>query len=122
MKAKLWQDWVLLVCAAWLFASPFVLDFADLTRPAAWLHWVVALALFVSASEALVVPDALEEWVDSMAGLALLVGPWALGFSHEFPAAISAVATGVVVAVCAVSALVRDLRHHVTGHHWAIRG
>lgn len=117
MKVKLWQDWVLLVAAAWLFAAPFVLGFAALSHPAAVVAWVCAIVLFVSASEALVVPDAIEEWVDSVAGLVLMISPWVLGFSGEPLAAWNSVTVGLVVVACAISALARDLRTAVAGHH-----
>lgn len=122
MKGKLWQDWVILAAAAWLFLSPFVLDFADIAHPAAWFAWVCSVVLFISASEALVVPDAIEEWVDGLAGAALMVSPWALGFARETPAAVNAVAVGLVVVVCAMSALIRDREMGAAGHHWPAPG
>ncbi len=122
MKGKLWQDWVILAASGWLFFSPFILGFATLTHPAAWVAFVCAIALFVSASEALVVPDALEEWVDGGVAIAMIASPWVLGYGGDTVPAVNAVVVGLLVLGFAVSALVRDLQTHVTGHHWAARG
>ena len=121
MNDKPWQDWAILVAAAWLFFSPFVLDFATLSHPAAWVAFICAIALFVSASEALVVPDALEEWLDGGVGLALIASPGALGYSDEILIAANAVLVGAVVVGFAVLALARDLRTAVHGHHFGIQ-
>jgi hypothetical protein len=116
MQDKPWQDWVLLVAAAWLFLSPFALDFAELSHPGALLAWTCAIVLYLSASEALVVPDALEEVVDLGVGLSLVLGPWILGFGGN--AAANSVLIGLLVTGFAASAFLRDLRWHVAGHHW----
>lgn len=122
MKVKLWQDWVILVAAAWLFVSPFVLDYAVLADPASWVAWACSVVLFVSASEALVIPDAIEEWVDGLAGLLLVVSPWVFGFAREMVPAVNAVVTGTVVVFCAMSALIRDRKMGAPGHHWPAAG
>jgi hypothetical protein len=116
MANKLWQDWVILAAAFWLFASPFVLDYASLTSAPAWIAFIAALVLFASASEALVVLDPVEEWVDGLAGLALMASPWVAGFADDRPVAWNHVAVGFVVTVCAISALVRDVRLKAPGH------
>ncbi len=110
MKGKLWQDWIILAASAWLFFSPFILGFATLSHPAAWVAFVCSIALYVCASEALVVPDALEEWVDGGVGLAMIVSPWALGYGAELLPTLNAVIVGLLVVGFAVSALVRDLQ------------
>lgn len=119
MVSKLWQDWVLLACAAWLFISPFVLGYASGPAAAAWAAWIASVVLFISAAEALVIPDALEEWVDFVVGLGLVASPWLLGYSGEIVPAANSVVTGVVVATVAILALSRDLREGAPGHHWS---
>lgn len=114
-----WQDWVILAVSGWLFFSPFFLGFATLSNPAAWVAFVCGIALFVSASEALVVPDSLEEFVNGGVGLAMIVSPWVAGYSSEAVATANSVLVGLVVLGLAIAALVRDLQSHVTGHHWA---
>ena len=122
MKAKLWQDWVLLIAAAWLFLSPFVLGYAAFDRPATWVAFTGALVLFVSASEALVILDEAEEWIDGAVGMALLASPWLLFFSGDSVAAWNTVATGMVVMIASFSALLRDRSMQVQGHRWPAPG
>lgn len=114
-----WQDWVILAVSGWLFFSPFVLGFATLSDPAAWVAFVCGIALFVSASEALVVPDSLEEFVNGGVGLAMIASPWVAGYSANGAATANAVLIGLLVLGLAADAMVRDLQTHVTGHHWA---
>lgn len=118
MKVKLWQTWAILAAAGWLYFSPFFLGFAQLSQPAAALAWVCAVVLTISASEALVIPDPIEEWVDTIVGVALMVGPWVFQFSSQTTAAINSVVVGALVTVFAISALMRELKEHVPGHHW----
>jgi len=119
MQNKLWQDWVILFATAWLFVSPFFLGFADESRAATWFALVASLILYVSASEALVVQDMLEEWVDLLVAFALALSPWFMGYTAHTVATLNALIVGIVVAACAASAYVRDLREAVHGHHWA---
>lgn len=114
-----WQDWVILAVSGWLFFSPFFLGFATLSNPAAWVAFVCGIALFISASEALVVPDSLEEFVNGGVGLAMIASPWLAGYSSEAAATVNAVLVGLLVLGLAAAAMVRDLQSHVTGHHWA---
>lgn len=119
MKGKPWQDWVILAVSGWLFFSPFALGYATLSHPAAWVAYISSLALFISASEALVVPDAIEEWLDGGVGIAMIASPWLMGFGADVVAAWNTVIAGIVVMVFATMALVRDLQTAPTGHHFA---
>lgn len=110
MKIKFWQDWIILATAVWMFFSPFVLDYASASQPAAWLAWILSVCLIVSATEAVVFEDELGEWLDSSLGIALMVTPTALGFAGESALAINFVISGMIVTVCAISALLRDRR------------
>jgi hypothetical protein len=116
MRVKHWQDWVILAAAVWLYISPFVLGFGRLSHPAAALAWVCAVALTISASEALVMPDPIEQWADMIAALALMAGPWLFGFRAEIGAAANSVIVGAFVAVIATAALLRDRRQHLAAH------
>lgn len=110
MRIKHWQDWVVLAAAAWLYASPFVLGIASLKNPATMLAWICAVVLMISAIEAITVPDVLEEWVDIVAGVALVLGPWVLGFSENAAATGNSVLVGLLVIAMAVSVLVLERR------------
>lgn len=107
MRRQLWQDWAILGAASWLYASPFVFGIATLTHPAAAVSWACAVVLMVSASEALAVPDPVEEWMDCLVGVALTVSPWLLDFSDERLPAVNSVGVGLAVTLFAISALGR---------------
>ncbi|HSJ98845.1 MAG TPA: SPW repeat protein, partial [Myxococcota bacterium] len=116
MKATYWQDWVLLAVSGWLFFSPMVLGFATLSHPAAWVAFVSGLLLFVSASEALVVPGRLVEWLNGGVGIALMASPWVLGYSTDVVARANSVGCGLLVTAFAIAALARDRQMHEPGH------
>lgn len=108
MKLKPWQDWVILGAASWLYVSPFAFGIATLSHPAAMVSWACAVVLMVSTSEALAFPDPVEEWMDGIVGVALMASPWLLDFSDEKLPAGNSVLVGLVVTLCAISALGRD--------------
>lgn len=108
LRIRLWQDWAILAASLWLYASPFVFGKASLAHPSTMLAWGCAVVLMVSASEALAMPDPLEEWVDVAAALALMAGPWVLGYSGQPGPAINSFVVGLAVLGLAVSALIRD--------------
>lgn len=110
MKVKHWQDWLILAAALWLYVSPFLLGSATLANSATVLSWVCAVVLMISAAEALTFPDVIEEWVDVVAGLALVAGPWLFGFGNQALPTANSVAVGVFVIGVAASALVRERR------------
>ena len=122
MKGKLWQDWFILAASGWLFFSPIILGYATLSHPAAWVAFVCATVLFLSASEALVVPDMLEEWVDGGIGIALMASPAFLDFRGDTAAAVNTFVVGMSVTVFATLALIRDIDTSVAGHHWTVPG
>jgi hypothetical protein len=107
-KTRAWQDWVLLACGAWLLVSLFALRLMPPNNPAAILFAVCGMVLVVSASEAMVVPDPLEEWIDLVAGVALMTG----AFLGDPAVAANALIVGAIVTASAFSALRRDLHHH----------
>lgn len=106
-ELKPWQDWAILGAASWLYLSPFAFGIATLSHPAATVSWACAVVLMVSASEALAVPDPVEEWMDLIVGVALAASPWLLDFSDEKLPAINSVVVGLFVTLCAISALGR---------------
>lgn len=119
MKTDIRQDWGILAISGWLFFSPFFLGYATLDHPAAWVAFVCALLLYVSAAEALVVPDTIEDWLDGGVGLAMIASPFVLGFVTDFVPTVNTFLSGLAVTVLATSALIRDREMAVRGHHWA---
>ena len=112
MKARLWQEWMIVFASVWLFAAPVAFGYAKINHPGAMLAWLSAVALFISATEALVLPEVFEEWIDTFVAVGLLAGPWALGFAADRFATYNSVGIGLVVLFCAVAALIRDVRLH----------
>ena len=116
MNGKFWQDWVIMAAAAWLLVSPFVLGFASFGHPAAWVAIVLAVFLFASATEALVVPDTIEDWVDIAIALAIIGSPWIFEFKREAAPSLTFVGVGFVVTICAMAALGRDMQEEARQH------
>ena len=107
-RARSWQDWVLLACGVWLLASLFALRLMPPVTPAAILFAICGMVLLVSASEAMVMPDPLEEWIDLVTGVALMTGV----FLGDVLVSANALVVGAIVTVSAFSALHRDTHHH----------
>ncbi|HXZ47468.1 MAG TPA: SPW repeat protein [Usitatibacter sp.] len=108
MKCRLWECGVTIAAAAWLAASPFVLGFASFGHAGAWYAGVIALLLFASATEAIELPDPLDDWVEIVLGLAMMGAPWILGVDEPVAASFSFLATGLVVAICGLASLHSD--------------
>lgn len=106
-QIKHWQDAVNVVLGAWLVLSPWALGFAGEAIPTGNAV-IVGIALVAAALGAIFVPRAWEEWTECVLGLWLVVSPWALGFSGQAQAMVSAVATGVVIALLALWTLATD--------------
>ena len=114
-----WRDWAMLVLAAWLFVSPWVLGFAAGTAPAAvegeavgaaasgggwaaaWNAWIVGVIVAALAIAAAVKFAASEDWVNLVLGAWLVVSPWVLGFGALAAAAWNAVIVGALIAALA---------------------
>lgn len=95
---RYWQDWANLAVGVWLFASPWVLGYADL-RSAAWDSWLMGVVVAAVSAAALILFAPWQEWVNVIMGVWLLVAPWVMGFaSSENAAALwNHVAVGLVV-------------------------
>jgi heme/copper-type cytochrome/quinol oxidase subunit 3 len=107
VRLKHWQDAVNAVLGAWLVLSPWAIGYAGETVAMANAI-VVGLAMIAAALGAIFVPRAWEEWTEAVLGLWLMVSPWALGFSALRGARLTAVATGVVIAVLALWTVITD--------------
>jgi hypothetical protein len=101
-----WQDLINLIIGAWLFFSPWLLQYATGVTPA-WDAYILGAAIVVFAVWALFMPQAWEEWTNLVLGLWLIISPWVLGFSSQPAATWNMVIVGVVVAVLSVYAIPR---------------
>jgi hypothetical protein len=96
-----WQDWANLVLAAWLFLSPWVLQFdstaASPSLAAAWNNWILAVVIGVFAIAALIKARPWEEWINLIAGAWVFVSPWVLGYYGQPAAMWNALIVGALV-------------------------
>lgn len=106
-QMKHWQDPVNGLVGVWLILSPWALGFqSDMTVLANAV--IIGILLLATALGAIFVPRAWEEWTETALGVWLAISPWALGFSAMQNATISAVVSGLVVAVLALWVLSTD--------------
>ena len=121
-KALQWEDWVGMALGAWMLVSPWVVGFSD-HHAATMNALVLGTILVLEELLELVVHEMAEEWIDLVAGLWLTISPIVLGFAALVPAAVNAMAVGllvVVFAAWAMSPLDKKISHwwheHITGH------
>ena len=112
-KALQWEDWAGIAVGAWLLASPWVLGYSDETA-AAMNALVMGTILVLEEFLEVGVHEAIEEWIDVVAGIWLLIAPVALGFASSTPAAPNTIAVGAVTIVLAVCAIWLPDRSHPT--------
>jgi len=96
------QDWINLVCGALLFVSPWALGFSH-DMQAARTAWVGGAVIAIMEIAALVQFAEWEDWIALVAGAAMIVAPWVLGFAAMHAAAWTLVALGVIVALASIS-------------------
>lgn len=101
---KHWQDRVNAVLGAWLVLSPWALGFYGNTG-ALWTFLVVGVLLLATALGAIFLPQAWEEWTESVLGLCLVVSPWIVGYHGGDAAKANAILSGLVVLTLALWAL-----------------
>ena len=100
-----WEDWGNLLLGAWLFVSPWVLQFAAGTgsnatvASAAWNAWISGGVIAVIAVVALFQLQQWEEWANVLVGIWVAISPWVLGFTSLTTATSNAVIVGIL-AVC----------------------
>ncbi len=115
LAAKRWHDWGNLLLGAWLFISPWVMAYTDISR-AAWNAHILGAAIVAFSAIAVYLPRMWEEGVNIALGIWLLISPWVLDFATYRNITANAVIVGLLVAVLATWAMVRDkdfekLRH-----------
>lgn len=104
---KHWQDPVNALLGAWLVLSPWVLGFQNVVVATTTTATLGAL-LVASSLGAMQVPQAWEEWLDVVFGVALMLAPALLGFDSVGPALANALVAGALVTVLAIWVLVTD--------------
>jgi hypothetical protein len=108
MITKRWQDGLNALLGLWMFASPWILEFANAESLAARSAWVLGLAIIVFAVIAIYMPKAWEEAVNIFLGLCLIASPWALGYFEQSTPATNSMVVGLLVTALAIWAMLAD--------------
>ncbi len=96
------QDWIMLVCGVLLFVAPWAIGFSN-DMAAARAAWGGGIVIIVMAIAALVQFAEWEDWVALVAGVLMIVAPWALGFAALQEAVWTFVVLGLITALASVS-------------------
>jgi hypothetical protein len=99
------QDKLEIVVGLWLCISPWALGYAGPLHVAGWCAIVVGVGVLLFSFEDLALPSEIEEWIELGLGLALMISPWAWGYSDNFPATLNALVSGFLVTGVAAWAL-----------------
>ncbi|RBP11930.1 SPW repeat-containing protein [Roseiarcus fermentans] len=96
------QDWIMLICGVLLFVAPWAMGFSS-DAMAARAAWVGGIVIAAMAMAALVQFAEWEDWVALIAGVLMIVAPWALGFAALQEAVWPFVALGLITALASLS-------------------
>ena len=97
-------SWLNVLLGAWLFISPWLLDYTS-TGDAAANAWIVGGAIAVLAAIVAVTGVRAIAWSNIALGVWLFISPWVVGFTGLQGASWNAwIVGGLVVIVAAVSA------------------
>ncbi len=100
-------DVVNLLLSGVLFFSPWLFDFSS--APQAQTASIAGIVIAVMSIAALAAFAVWEEWFILIAGLALIVSPWLVGFQHSDAMTIDVVIGAIVAALAAFEVwLTRD--------------
>jgi hypothetical protein len=107
MKAKRWQDWVMLILGIWLFVSPFWMSgFESMGGRAAVNAYIFGVLTVAFAWAALATARRWEEWVELAIGIWLVISPFVLAFwGSEHGAGVNTFVIGILVLLDAIWAL-----------------
>jgi hypothetical protein len=108
LKTKRWQDWVNLLLGVWLFASPWLMNYAAEPPRASWNAHILGAVIAVIALAVMYAPRAWEEVVNFVLGAWTLISPWALGFANNKEVMLNTAIVGAIVAVLALWAAIKD--------------
>lgn len=78
-RANMWQDWINLALGAWLFFSPWFLDFEMRNDAMAWNAWISGAVVSALSAAALLNNMRWEESLNVIAGIWLFISPWVIG-------------------------------------------
>ena len=107
MKAKRWQDWVMLILGIWLLVAPFWMSgYASHGSVAAGNSYIFGILVIAFAWAALATQRRWEEWVELAIGIWLVISPFVLRFwGSEHGAGVNTLILGILVLIDAIWAL-----------------
>ncbi len=108
LTVKRWQDWGNLLLGAWLFISPWVMQYPADIPNATWNAHILGAAIVVFSAFAVYMPRIWEEGINIALGVWMIVSPWVLRFALEREVTTNAVIVGALVTALAVGAMVHD--------------
>jgi hypothetical protein len=101
-----WQDWGNLVVGAWLFISPWVMQYpTDMPNVANNVH-LLGAAIFIFGAIAVLVPQVWEEGINIVLGLWMIISPWALQYQMHKDVTSNAIIVGILVVALALWAII----------------
>jgi hypothetical protein len=77
-----WEDWINLVLGAWLFFSPWIMNYTTATT-SAWNAWIIGAAFVIFTVWALSAPKPWEEWFNTVLSIWLIISPWVIGLVSQ---------------------------------------
>jgi len=108
MKTNRWQDWINLLLGAWLFASPWLMNYADELPKAAWNAWAAGAGIVLFAAVAMYMPKLWEEGINVLLGAWVAVSPWVLAFTSNKDVTTNSVVIGSIITLLAIWAMAQD--------------
>ena len=109
IAARRWQDGANLVLGAWLFISPWVLDYGS--TAAGWNAYATGAAIVLFALIAAYMPEAWEEIINILVGVWLVMCPFVLApFRSDI--ALHTVVVGILATAFAIWAMSNDQRFY----------
>jgi hypothetical protein len=92
----------MLICGALLFIAPWALDFST-DMKVACAAWIGGAVVAVMAIAALVQFFEWEDWIALVAGVLIIIAPWALGFAAMTHVMWTFVVLGLIIALASLS-------------------
>lgn len=105
---KRWRDWGCLLLGAWLFISPWVMEYPSEMLNATWNAHILGIAIVVFSAFAVYMPRTWEEGINIALGIWMIISPWVLGFASYRDVTTNAVVVGFLVTALAVWSMARD--------------
>jgi hypothetical protein len=108
MIVKRWQDWGNLLLGAWLFVSPWAMQYPSEVPYATWNAYILGAAIVIFSAVAMYIPRLWEEGINTALGLWLIASPWVLGFAAYREVTLNAIIVGIMVTGLAIWAMMYD--------------